>query len=125
MNREEMLDKVRNCTPQLGWDYLYPDLFGKYGMTISGICDGWSWFEEDNITDCTRERGHLPLTDASDIELLTMWAISADYWLNKYEEWYKDSSEKSLKLDNFIFECERKYFGYDKDGYTDKTIENI
>ena len=125
MDKEELLNKVRNCTPQLGWDNVYPDLYGKYGITISGICDGWHWFEEDNITEYARKHGHLPITDASDIELLTMWAIADNYWLNKYKEWYRCSQEKSSKLDRFIGECERKYFGYDEDGYTNKTIDRI
>lgn len=125
MDREELLNKVRNCIPQLGWDSVYPDLYGKYGITVSGIYDGWHWFEEDNITEYARQHGCLPLTDASDIELLTMWAIADNYWLNKYKKWYKRSEEKSSKLDEFICKCEIKYFGYDEDGYTDKTIERI
>lgn len=125
MNREEILNKVRRCTPQLGWEFVYPDLYGKYGMTTCGIYEGWYWFEENNITDYSRKRGCLPLTDASDIELLTMWAIADNYWLNKYKEWLKRSEEKSSKLDRFIGECERKHFGYDEDGYTDKTIERV
>ena len=125
MDREELLGKVRNCSPQLGADLIYSDLYGKYGYTMCGICDGWRWFEEDNITETVRENGCLPLTDASDIELLTMWAIADNYWLNQYKEWYDRSKEKSSKLDRFIGECERRYFGYDKEGYTDKTIERI
>ena len=125
INREELLNKVRNCTPDLGWDRVYPDLFGKYGMTICGICEGWRWFEEGNITDYAREHGHLPLTDATDIELLEMWAIADNYWLHKYQGWLKRSEEKSSKLDRFIGECEMKYFGYDEDGYTDKTVDRI
>lgn len=31
MNREELLDKVKRCTPGLGWEGEYPDLYGKYG----------------------------------------------------------------------------------------------
>ena len=125
MTREELLNHVRNCTPELGWDSTYPSLYGKYGTTIYGIYDGWCWFEEDNITNYAREHGHAPLTDATDIELLTMWAMANNYWLNKYKEWFNLSEKKSSKLDSFIGECERKYFGYDKDGYTDKTIERI
>lgn len=125
MDREEILNKVRRCTPQLGWEFKYPDLYGKYGITISGVYDGWYWFTEDNITEHARERGCLPLTDASDIELLTMWAMADNYWLNKYREWLKRSEEKSSKLDRFIGECERRYFDYDEDGYTDKTINRI
>lgn len=124
MNRDKLLNKVRNCTPNLGWEFAYPDLYGKYGMTIIGICDYWYWFEEDNITDYARQHGHLSLTDATDDELLEMWAIADNYWLQKYKEWYRRSEEKSSKLDRFIGECERKYFGYDKE-YTDKTIDRI
>lgn len=125
MTREELLDKVRNCTPDLGWESVYPNLYGKYGTGIYGVCDYWYWFTEDNITDYAREHGHLPLTDATDVELLEMWAIADNYWLGKYQEWYDKSREKSSKLDMFVGECERRYFGYDKDGYTDKTIDRV
>ena len=125
MDRVELLNKVRNCTPQLGWDDKFPNLYGKYGMAICGICDGWHWFEEDTITDYAREHGRLPLTDETDIELLEMWAIADNYWLGKYKEWLKRSEEKSSKLDRFIGKCEREYFGYDDDGYTDKTINRV
>lgn len=125
MDRTELLNKVKACTPQLGWDDKYPNLYGKYGITTCGICDGWHWFTEDNITDIARQHGYLPITDATDMELLEMWAIANNYWLNRYEEWYKRSEEKSTKLDRFIGECERKYFGYDEDGYTDRTIERV
>lgn len=125
MTREELLYKVRHCTPDLGWDFEYPNLYGKYGMTISGIGDSWHWFEEDNISDYARQHGHLPLTDATDIELFEMWAMADNYWLNKYREWYAKSESKSSKLDRFIGQCESKYFGYDENGYTDKTIDRI
>lgn len=125
MDRTELLNKVRNCTPQLGWDDKFPDLYGKYGMTICGIGDGWHWFEENNITEYSRQQGRLPITDATDIELLEMWAVADNYWLNKYKEWLKRSEEKSSKLDGFIGKCEREYFGYDEDGYTDKTIDRV
>lgn len=110
IGREELLNKVRNCIPDLGWDHVYPDLFGKYGMTICGICDDWRWFEEDNVTEYARKQGCLPLTDATDVELLEMLAMTNNYWLSKYEEWYKRSEEKSSKLDRFIGVCESKYF---------------
>lgn len=125
MTREELIYRVQHCTPQLGWEYKYPDLYGKYGMTIFGICDGWYWFTEDNIADYARSCGCLPLTNATDVELLEMWAIADNYWLNEYKKWYKKSESKSAKLDRFIGECERKYFGYDPNGYTDKTIDRI
>lgn len=127
MDREELINKVRNCTPGLGWDQKYPELYGRYGVaiTVCGIWDGWQWFEENNITEYSRRQGCLPLTEATDTELLTMWAIADNYWLSKYKEWYKQSEEKSSKLDRFIGACEREYFGYDKDGYTDKTIDRI
>jgi hypothetical protein len=84
MTRLALLDKVRQSAPDLGWDDKYPYLFGKYGTTICGIYDGWHWFEVDNITDTARRHGYLPLTDASDAELLEMFAMSQDYWLGKY-----------------------------------------
>ena len=95
MTRLALLDKVRQSAPALGWDGKYPYLFGKYGMTICGIYDGWRWFEKDNITDAARSCGCLPLTDASDAELLEMFAITQDYWLEKYEEWLKRAEDKS------------------------------
>lgn len=125
MNRDELLNKVRKCTPQLGWDNKFPNLYGKYGMTISGICDGWHWFEEDNITNYSRQKGHLPLTDATNEELFEMWALADNYWLNKYKEWLRRAEEKSSKLDRFIGKCEKNYFGYDINGYTNNTIDRI
>lgn len=94
MTRLALLDKVRQCSPGLGWDDTYPYLFGKYGMTICGICDGWRWFEVTNITDAARNNGCLPLDAASDAELLEMFAITQDYWLKKYEEWLERAEEK-------------------------------
>ena len=52
-------------------------------------------------------------------------ALADNYWLNKYKGWLKHSEEKSSKLDSFIGKCEREYFGYDADGYTDKTIDRV
>lgn len=124
MNREELLNKTKNCTPQLGWEYEYPSLFGKYGMTNT-YGSKWIWFETENIPGYKVEAGCMPLTEAADNELLEMLVIANDYWLNKYRIWYDNSTKKSSKLDNFIGECERKYFGYDKDGYTDKTIDRV
>ena len=97
-------------------------VFGEY-VPCHYVDDGL--VEEENITDYAREHGHLPLTDATDIELLEMWAIADNYWLHKYQGWLKRSEEKSSKLDRFIGECEMKYFGYDEDGYTDKTVDRI
>lgn len=125
MDREELLSKVRNCTPWPGAESEYPDLYGKYGMGVYGICEYWHWFEEDNISDYARAHGNSPLTDATDIELLTMWAIADNYWLNQYQKWHDQDRKKSDKLNMFIGECERRYFGYDEDGYTDKTIDRI
>lgn len=85
MNRKELLEKVRNCTPNLGWDYEYPELFGKYGFMTCGICETWIWFDENNISDKAREKGLKPLTYASDEELLEMWGMCSSYWLEQYE----------------------------------------
>lgn len=121
MDREFLLDKVRKSEPEMGWDSEYPDLFGVYGMT----CEGWTWFEEDKITDYARRKGYKPITKATDTELLQMWAMASDCWLNYYRKWYRESQEKSSKLDQFIGRCERDYFGYDEDGYTDKSTDRV
>ena len=124
VNREDLLNKVRQCTPDLGFDKKYPRLFGIYGITAGGLYDGFYWFD-DKLTDYGRKCGCKPLTEATDAELLEMWAITQDYWLGEYTEWLKRSEEKSSKLDHFIDDCERMYFGYDEDGYTDKTIDRV
>lgn len=125
MTREDILNKVRRCTPNFGWEHEFPELFGKYGTEYHGVYEGWYWFTEDNITDIARSHGRRPLTDASDVELLTMWAMADSYWLGQYREWLKRAEKKSSKLDMFIGECERRYFSYDEDGYTDKTIDRV
>lgn len=124
MNREELLNKVRGCTPYLGWEYKYPDLFGKYGYSQCGIGDRWCWHEEDMLTQYARENGCKALSEATDMELLEMWAIMSDYWYNEYKGWNRTAEEKTSILDRFIGKCERDYFGYEKE-YTPETINKI
>ena len=125
MNREELLNKVRNSTPYYTFNTDYPNLFGKYGTMVTGICDYWLWYEEGMLSEYALEKGFRPLTDATDNELLEMLAITNEYWLNCYKKWYEESKRKSSKLDSFIGRCEKDYFGYDKDGYTDETIDRV
>ena len=54
-----------------------------------------------------------------------MWAMADSYWLNNYKAWFKKAEEKSARLDRFIGTCEMRYFGYDEDGYTHKTIDRV
>lgn len=125
MNREELLNKVRNSTPYYTFNTDYPNLFGKYGTMVTGICDYWLWYEEGKLSEYALEKGFRPLTDATDNELLEMLAITNEYWSNCYKKWYEESKRKSSKLDSFIGRCEKDYFGYDEDGYTDKTIDRV
>ena len=37
MTREELLSKVRKCTPNFGLEDTYPDLYGKYGMGVYSL----------------------------------------------------------------------------------------
>ena len=60
------------CVPPLGAEYYFPDLFGKYGRTFTGICDGWNWFDDS-------------LKDAQETDLWKMIAITALYWQKFYE----------------------------------------
>ena len=112
MNREELLEAVKNSTAQLGWDSLYPMSFGKYGYTFStAFGDGWRW--KDN------------LNEATDIELLFMWGMIVNYLYKKYQNWYYSDQDKLNILSKFIGKWERNYFGYGKNGYTTQEIERI
>lgn len=37
----DLVDVVEASTPWLGADYDFPELFGKYGYTVAGLCDGF------------------------------------------------------------------------------------
>jgi hypothetical protein len=115
---------VKHCVPQLGMEYI-DDTFKTYGMTYTGICDGWEWFRKDKIPQYAIDKGHKPIEEATNEELWKMLAMSSMYWEGNYEEWYEQSKRKSSILDRFIGDCERKYFGYDSEGYTTNTIYRI
>ena len=66
-------------TPPLGAEYI-DDIFGKYGMTVCGICDYWYWFTRDNITEYALNDGRRPIEEASELELWKMIAICERYW---------------------------------------------
>lgn len=103
MTRQELLDAVNQSSPALGWDTKYPNLFGKYGFTLVGVCDGWVWFNSDTITESARCSGHLPLSDASNEELLEMLSMERGYWLDRYETWLKQAEEKARRLEEMLF----------------------
>lgn len=103
MTRQELLDAVNQSSPALGWDTKYPNLFGKYGFTLVGVCEGWVWFDSDTITESARCSGHLPLSDASDEELLEMLSMERGYWLDRYETWLKQAEEKARRLEEMLF----------------------
>lgn len=102
---------LEDSIPWHGAESDMPDLFGKYGYGLYGISDGFKWKDE--------------LENASELEIWKMIALSNIYWFRKYKKWLNLAEEKSSKLDRFIGYCEMKYFGYDKDGYTIKTIDRI
>ena len=124
MSREELLEKVKNNRPYLGWDEKYPNLFGRYGHTYCTIYDNWFWYDEGTMTEYAKNKGCKPLSEATDIELLEMLALSSLFWLKFYQNSFRNSKEKSSKLDDFIAKCETDYFGYG-DEYTEKTIDTI
>ncbi len=103
MTRQELLDAVNQSSPALGWDTKYPNLFGKYGFTLVGVCEGWVWFDSDTITESARCSGHLPLSDAGDEELLEMLSMERGYWLDRYETWLKQAEEKARRLEEMLF----------------------
>ncbi len=115
---------IKHCVPKLGMEFI-DDTFKTYGSTYCGIGDGWFWYRKNKITQYAIEQGHKPIEEATREELWKMLAMSSMYWEGNYKEWYDRSEGKSGILDSFIGECEMKYFGYDDDGYTQKTIRRI
>ena len=103
MTRQGLLDAVNQSSPALGWDTKYPNLFGKYGFTRVGVLDSWVWFDSDTITESARCSGHLPLSDASDEELLEMLSMERGYWVDRYETWLKQAEEKIHRLEDMLF----------------------
>lgn len=65
----------KHVVPPMGIEYVYP-VFFKYGRTMAGICDGWTWYE-------------YKLRDAPQEDLWQMMAIASKYWESKYKEWYE------------------------------------
>ena len=102
---------IEYCCPMLGAEKYFPDLFGKYGSTITGIGDFWQW-------------DFAALSCASEQELWQMLAIANTYWFLCYQRWYDATEKKMGLLDRFIGDCESAYFGYDKE-YTDQSIEAV
>lgn len=125
MNRDDLLKAVRKSTPPQTAGGDYPNLFGKYGVMTCGICEYWHWFEKGKITESALQKGFRPLTDATDSELLEMLAITNGYWLDYYKKWLEKSEEQLHKLHSFVGKCDRDYFGYDINCYTDEAIDRI
>lgn len=127
MNRDELLKKVRKCTPDYTFGEDYPNLFGKYGVMVCGVCEYWYWYEEGKLTDYALQKGCRPLTDATDKELLEMLAITNEYWLNYYQIWYNDTRKQLSKFNEFVRKCNKDYFKYHKStsNMTDKVLDSI
>lgn len=124
MTRAELRDRVMKSTPPYGWDMKYPTLFGRYGKTVTGICDDWIWYTSESITDADLGQGKLPLCDASNEELLEMLAVEESYWSKYYQDRCQVVEAKAQKLDKFIGTCSTKYFGHDSQ-YTENSIDRV
>ena len=94
LTRQELLDHLSECAPP--YDYLekYPTLFDKHGQFSTGVSQYWIWYTEDNLSDYGRRSGCRPLTDATDVELLEMWALESDYWYRMYKNMYNKLNKK-------------------------------
>lgn len=88
---------THDITPPLGAEYM-DETFGIYGMTVSGICDGWHWFTKDNITDYAIQNGHKPIEEATETELWKMAAMADRYWHIQYERWYHHKEDHIRKV---------------------------
>lgn len=69
------------CIPPLGAENFFPKLFGKYGYTYAGICDGWNWIGE-------------ALDLAPEEDLWKMLAITSTYWHLNYQKWFNEKIYK-------------------------------
>ena len=69
------------CDPPLGAEHFFPKLFGKYGYTYAGICDGWNWTGET-------------LDIAPEDDLWKMLAITSTYWYLNYQKWFDEMRSK-------------------------------
>lgn len=86
----------KKCTPWLGADQTFPNLFGKYGHTVSGMGYGFQW--NDNLKNATEQ------------ELWEMLALSSMYWEGKYRE--------SNKVEELVkYEYMTKYYKAIRDNY--------
>lgn len=122
--RADLMDRVMKGSPLFGWDISYPTLFGKYGKTVTGICDEWIWYTSDSITAADRGQGKCPVSEASTEELLEMLAIEESYWSRYYQDRCQVVEAKAAKLDRFIGTCATKYFGHDSE-YSEHSIDRV
>lgn len=99
-----LIELVINSTPWLGADHDYPELFGKYGYTFTGIGDGFRWFRKDPNTKLTYKQialndtaiahGYKAIDDATELELWKMLALSERYFGRFYSECYDIERKK-------------------------------
>ncbi len=69
------------CVPMIGAEKYFPDLFGKYGYTFTGVGDGWQW-------------NFAALQEASEADLWKMLAIASTYWYLTYERLYDNERRR-------------------------------
>lgn len=77
---------LKEVIPPLGAED-YDDVFKVYGYSYFGICDGYHWFTESEISEEQRECGYKPIEEASETELWKIIAICSRYWESQYKEW--------------------------------------
>ena len=96
MNPREFL--INYVSPPLGAEYM-DKTFWTYGTTYCGICDGWSWYRTDTLTDIGKSKGHKPIEEATNEECWKMIAIASRYW----EVFYKDRNFHDHRKDIYQF----------------------
>lgn len=69
---KELVEKF--CVPPLGAENIF-DVFGKYGYTMFGVCEGFIWKDE--------------LKCVSELDAWKMIALSSIYWEAFYKELYE------------------------------------
>lgn len=107
-----LIEAVKASSPWLGAECTFPSLFGKYGFTYGGICDGWQWLTKDNIAPNAAKHGKKPLEMASELELWQMLAISNMYYNNCHSEWCDKAEKKAHDWELYCHKIQGDFDGF-------------
>lgn len=100
----------RYCSPWQGAESDYPDLFGKYGYTVTGIYEKWHWYNDSDI-DMLGSTKYSTLASVTQEEAYRMVAIAHIYWQpsqDKLSEEYQEYQRLDMIRRFFINHPEQR-----------------